>query len=82
MLASLQRHCNVSRVNEEMQMKFEPPQGSVFGGYGFWSYSSTPYSRPSAGNRTPPGTREDSLLGTGIRSLTEGTSRLLRWMRL
>ena len=82
MLPPLQRHCNVSRVNEEMQMKFEPPQGSVFGGYGFWSYSSTSHAKPSAANRTPHATREDSLFGAGVRSLTHGTSRLLRWIRL
>jgi hypothetical protein len=78
MLPTLQRHRNVSRVNEEMQLKFEPPQGSVFGGYGFWSYSSTSHAKPSAGNANPRATPFSARL----RSLTAGASRLLRLIRL
>jgi len=31
-------------------MKFDPPQGSVFGGYGFWNYSSSVVQHTSGGN--------------------------------
>ena len=33
-------------------MKDDAPHGSVFGGYGFFSYAGT-RNKPSAGNRTP-----------------------------
>jgi len=62
-------------------MKFEPPRGSVFGGYGFWSYSSTSHSHPSGAHSSPRGSSASRPGGAGLRSLTEGASRLLRWMR-
>ena len=59
-------------------MKFEAPPGSVFGGYGFWTYSSTPDLQPSAGNRHPQkGTGVESPGPPGsMRGFAEGRARL------
>jgi hypothetical protein len=81
MLLGLKRRCHVPHMNEEMQMKFEPPHGSVFGGYGFWSYSSTSHPQPSAANSSPQAPSENRRSATSLRSLAESASRLLRWMR-
>jgi hypothetical protein len=58
-------------------MKFDPPHGSVFGGYGFWTYSATPNSHTSAGNANPPA--QGSALT--LRSLVEHAKRVLRRTR-
>jgi hypothetical protein len=56
-------------------MKFDAPQGSVFGGYGFLNYSGRPASGPSGAHRTSiavANTRAFSL-----RSLLRSTSEFL-----
>jgi hypothetical protein len=57
-------------------MKFDPPHGSVFGGYGFWTYSSTPNSEPSAGNasRPAPAAGQGTL---NLRALVQHARRVL-----
>ena len=63
-------------------MKFEAPRGSVFGGYGFWTYSSTPDLQPSAGNRHPRAPEPTARSSLSLRAVAQGASRLLtRWTR-
>jgi hypothetical protein len=59
-------------------MKFDPPPGSVFGGYGFWSYSGLPGPRP-AGSTTAADATQPS--GFDLRVLIARASRLLPWTR-
>ena len=60
-------------------MKFEPPPGSVFGGYGFWSYSVGPGSHPANGTSHTRGTEQSG--GFHLRALMAHASRLLRWTK-
>lgn len=57
-------------------MKFDPPHGSVFGGYGFWTYSATPNSQPSAGNASPPAPAGGQST-LSLRALVEHARRVL-----
>ena len=41
-------------------MKHDTPQGSVFGGYGFFSYSALPGRRRPTGNATPAAARSSA----------------------
>jgi hypothetical protein len=59
-------------------MKFDPPHGSVFGGYGFWTYSATPNSHPSAGNASPHAPAAGPGSALSLRSLLEHARRVLR----
>lgn len=62
-------------------MKFDPPHGSVFGGYGFWTYSATPSSHPSAGNASPRASAAEPGSALSLRSLLEHARRVLRRTR-
>jgi hypothetical protein len=57
-------------------MKDDAPHGSVFGGYGFFSYGGT-RNNPSAGNGTPAARRSSSRLNLRQRLLQLSTSALL-----
>jgi hypothetical protein len=60
-------------------MKDDMPHGSVFGGYGFFSYAAM-RNRPSAGNGSPSSPRSSDR--PGLRLLQRGASALLaRWTR-
>jgi hypothetical protein len=59
-------------------MKFDPPPGSVFGGYGFWSYSGLPGARPA---RHTTAADAPQPIGFGLRALIARASRLLPWTR-
>jgi hypothetical protein len=62
-------------------MKDDTPHGSVFGGYGFFSYTAM-RNRPSAGNNPPPSPRSSGRPGLRLRLLQRGASALLaRWTR-
>jgi len=53
-------------------MKFEPPPGRVFGGYGFWAYPNTPHARRASSTRDSP---PQSWLD--LRALAHAARRLL-----
>jgi hypothetical protein len=59
-------------------MKFDAPHGSVFGGYGFWSYSAAPTSHPSAGNSSPPAGTSPERGSLSLRRLLDHARRMLR----
>jgi hypothetical protein len=59
-------------------MKFDPPHGSVFGGYGFWTYSATPNSHSSGGNANPAAPAAGQGGARSLRSLVEHAKRVLR----
>ena len=62
-------------------MKDDTPHGSVFGGYGFFSYSGT-QNNPSAGNGTPPARQSSTRPSLRQRLLQLSASALLaRWTR-
>jgi hypothetical protein len=62
-------------------MKDDTPHGSVFGGYGFFSYAAM-RNRPSAGNSSPPSPRSSDRSGSRLRLLQRGAGALLaRWSR-
>jgi hypothetical protein len=56
-------------------MRFDAPQGSVFGGYGFLNYSGRPASGPSGAHRAPSATAAPP--GFSVRTLLRSTSELL-----
>jgi hypothetical protein len=57
-------------------MKDEAPHGSVFGGYGFFSYSGT-RNNPSAGNGQPAARRSSARPSLRERILQLSVSALL-----
>ena len=57
-------------------MKDDAPHGSVFGGYGFFSYGGT-RNTPSAGNGTPAVRRSSNRLNLRQRLLQFSASALL-----
>jgi hypothetical protein len=59
-------------------MKFDTPHGSVFGGYGFWTYSATPDSPPSSGNGNLPTPAAAERSALSLRALFEHARRMLR----
>ncbi|HXV06729.1 MAG TPA: hypothetical protein VD791_01770 [Burkholderiales bacterium] len=59
-------------------MKFDAPHGSVFGGYGFWSYSAAPNSQPSAGNSGPSAGTSPERGSLSLRWLLDHARRMLR----
>jgi hypothetical protein len=62
-------------------MKDDTPHGSVFGGYGFFSYPGT-RNNPSAGNGTPPAQRSSTRPSLRQRLLQRSAGALLaRWTR-
>jgi hypothetical protein len=62
-------------------MKEDTPHGSVFGGYGFFSYAGT-RNNPSAGNGTPPARQSSTRPTLRQRLLQLSASALLsRWTR-
>ena len=62
-------------------MKFDAPHGSVFGGYGFWTYSVTPNSHPSAGNASPRTATSPDRSSLSLRWLLDHARRVLRRTR-
>jgi len=62
-------------------MKFDAPHGSVFGGYGFWSYSAAPNSHPSAGNFSSPAATSPERSALSLRWLLDHARRMLRRTR-
>jgi hypothetical protein len=62
-------------------MKFDAPHGSVFGGYGFWTYSATPNSHSSAGNASPPAATSQDRGSLSLRWLLDHARRVLRRTR-
>jgi len=60
-------------------MKHDFPQGSVFGGYGFFSYSALPDRPRSTGTATPVATRSSSNPGGEARR--SFIALLTRWLR-
>jgi hypothetical protein len=56
-------------------MRFDAPQGSVFGGYGFLNYSARPASGPSGAHRAPSVATASS--GFSVRTLLRSTGELL-----
>ena len=62
-------------------MKFDAPHGSVFGGYGFWTYSAAPNSHPSAGNASPPAATSPDRGSLSLRWLLDHARRVLHRAR-
>jgi hypothetical protein len=60
----------------EASMRFDAPQGSMFGGYGFLNYSARPASGPSAAHRAP--SAAGATPGFSVRTLLRSTGALLR----
>jgi hypothetical protein len=59
----------------EADMRFDAPQGSVFGGYGFLNYSARQGLEPSGAHRTPAGVTITQ--GFSLRTLLRTTGKLL-----
>jgi hypothetical protein len=56
-------------------MRFDAPQGSMFGGYGFLNYSARPASMASGAHRAPAVASRSP--GYSLRTLLRSTSELL-----
>jgi hypothetical protein len=63
-------------------MKFDAPHGSVFGGYGFWTYSATLNSHPSAGNSSRSTETSPERGSLSLRWLLDHARRMLRRTRV